>query len=99
MDIALTAKELGIEDECVLLLEHMVLSHHGVPEFGSSIPPMFPEAQVVSTIDKLDAELFEMTAALAAVEKGTTTPRVFGLDRKLYRHGDDVRYRLSAEEE
>jgi 3'-5' exoribonuclease len=99
IDIALTAKELGIEDECVLLLEHMVISHHGIPEFGSSIPPMFPEAQVVSTIDKLDAELFEMTAAMGNVEKGCTTSRVFGLDRKLYRHGDDVTYRLTVEEE
>ncbi len=99
IDIALAAKELGITDDCVLLLQHIVLSHHGVPEFGSPVLPMFPEAQVVSTIDKLDAELFEMTEAMENVAVGSTTPRVWGLDRKLYRHQNDATYRLSVEDE
>ncbi|MBQ6818762.1 MAG: HD domain-containing protein [Clostridia bacterium] len=99
IDIALAAKELNITDECVTLLQHIVLSHHGVPEFGSPIAPMFPEAQVVATIDKLDAELFEMTSAMSGVAVGTTTSKVWGLDRKLYRHSEDTAYRLSAEEE
>ncbi|MBR4868549.1 MAG: HD domain-containing protein, partial [Clostridia bacterium] len=99
IDIALAAKELGITDDCVLLLQHIVLSHHGVPEFGSPVLPMFPEAQVVSTIDKLDAELFEMTAAMENVALGSTTQRVWGLDRKLYRHQNDATYRLSVEDE
>ncbi len=98
IDIALAAKELNITDECVVLLQHIVLSHHGVPEFGSPTPPMFPEAQVVATIDKLDAELFEMTAALENVPVGSTTPRIWGLDRKLYRHNSDASYRLSTKE-
>ena len=99
IDIALADKELGITDPCVTLLQHIVLSHHGIPEYGSPIMPMFPEAQVVSTIDKLDAELFEMTAALSDVAVGSATGRVFGLDRKLYRHSSDTTYRLSVEEE
>ncbi|HBN38433.1 MAG TPA: hypothetical protein DD404_02790, partial [Ruminococcaceae bacterium] len=39
MYIEETAKELGIESEKVTLLEHMVLSHHGVPEYGSPVRP------------------------------------------------------------
>lgn len=35
------AKKLGIESEKVVLLQHMILSHHGVPEFGSPVRPMF----------------------------------------------------------
>lgn len=97
IDIALAAKELNITDECVTLLQHIVLSHHGIPEFGSPIPPMFPEAQVVAAIDKLDAELYEMTAAMSGVDVGATTARVWGLDRKLYRHSEDTRYRLNTE--
>lgn len=99
IDIALAAKELGIQDECVTLLQHIVLSHHGIPEFGSPIPPMFPEAQVVAAIDKLDAELFEMLSAMSGVEVGNTTSRVWGLDRKLYRHSEDTEYRLNMGEE
>lgn len=98
IDIALAAKELGIEDECVTLLQHIVLSHHGIPEFGSPIPPMFPESQVVSAIDKLDAELFEMLSAMSGVDVGGTTSKVWGLDRKLYRHSEDTEYRLNPED-
>ena len=95
IDIALTAKELNITDECVVLLEHIVLAHHEVPEFGSPVAPMFPEAQVVATVDKLDAELFEMLGAMSGVEQGACTAKVWGLDRKLYRHGPDTEYRLA----
>ncbi len=98
INIALAAKELGIDDECVTLLQHIVLSHHGIPEFGSPIPPMFPEAQVVATIDKLDAELYEMLGAMSGVNVGETTGRVWGLDRKLYRHSEDTEYRLNRED-
>ncbi len=100
VNIALAAKELHLEnEECVTLLEHIVLSHHGVPEFGSPIPPMFPEAQVVATVDKLDAELFEMLSAMESVPVGAATPRVWGLERKLYRHSEDARYRLTPRED
>jgi 3'-5' exoribonuclease len=98
IDIALAAKELNIDDECVTLLQHIVLSHHGIPEFGSPIAPMFPEAQVVSAIDKLDAELFEMLSAMSGVDVGSTTSKVWGLDRKLYRHSEDTEYRLNGED-
>ena len=38
---------------------HMVLSSHGVLEFGSPVVPMFPEALAVSQADTLDASLEE----------------------------------------
>ena len=37
-----------------------------------------------------------MLAAVSEVEIGKTTGRVWGLDRKLYRHQDDTKYRLSS---
>ena len=36
------AKNVGVSGEIVLLLEHMVLSHHSSPEYGSPKAPMFP---------------------------------------------------------
>ena len=47
---------------------------------------MFPEAELVSALDTLDATLYEMTAALENVGEGQFTGKVWGLDRKLYRH-------------
>ena len=81
------AKELGISEEKALLIEHMIISHHGTPEFGSSIRPMFLEASVLSQLDTLDATIFEIASAASAVPEGAFTPRQWALDnRKLYNH-------------
>lgn len=82
-----TAKELGIKDEVVTLLEHMILSHHGNPEYGAAVRPMFLEAQILSTLDALDAEIYEINHALSKVEKQKFSDRQWALDnRKLYNH-------------
>ena len=81
------AKELGISCEEVTLLEHMILSHHGVPEFGSPVRPMFVEAAVLSALDALDATIYEINDATAKVDEGAFTDRIWALDqRKLYHH-------------
>lgn len=46
-----------IKGEEIMLLEHIVLSHHGIPEFGSPKRPMLPEAIVVNMIDDMDSKL------------------------------------------
>ncbi|MCA8912615.1 MAG: HD domain-containing protein [Planctomycetes bacterium] len=40
-----------------VLLKHIILSHHGLQEWGSPKPPMTPEALVVHTIEMLDAKM------------------------------------------
>ena len=88
MYIEETAKALGIESEKVTLLEHMVLSHHGVPEYGSPVRPMFLEAEILSTLDSLDATIFEINNATNKIEAGKFTDRQWALDnRKLFNHG------------
>lgn len=83
-----TAKKLGIDSEKVTLLEHMILSHHGVPEYGSPVRPMFLEAEILSTLDALDATVFEINNATGKVEAGEFTDRQWALDnRKLFNHG------------
>ena len=82
------AAELQLPEELTTLVSHILLSHHGQPEFGSPKLPMFPEAEIVSTIDMLDARMFEMYDALGAVEIGKFTERQWSMDnRQLYRHG------------
>jgi 3'-5' exoribonuclease len=43
-----------------LLVEHMVLSHHGKLEFGSPKLPMIPEALLLHYLDDLDAKMHTM---------------------------------------
>ncbi len=100
MYIEETARELGINDEKVVLLEHMLLSHHGVPEFGSPVRPMFLEAEILSTLDALDATIFEINSATSKTEAGQFTERQWALDnRKLYNHGlGDTEYTVNLGE-
>ncbi|MBQ3431765.1 MAG: HD domain-containing protein [Clostridia bacterium] len=88
MEVEIAAKELGIDEETALLLEHMVISHHGVPEFGAAKYPSFAEAEVLSVIDNLDATLFEFNTAINAVGIGDFSARQWSLDnRKIFNHG------------
>ena len=90
MMIETAAKKLGIESEVVMLLQHMVLSHHGEPDFGAAVRPMFIEAELLSELDMLDARIYEMKEATADTEKGEFSGRMWSMDnRKLYNHGRD----------
>ncbi len=51
-------------DRLRLLVEHLVVSHHGTLEFGSPKLPLFPEALVLHYLDDLDAKLDCMRAIL-----------------------------------
>ena len=82
------AKQLGIDEEKAMLLQHMVISHHGEPDFGAAVRPMFLEAEILSELDKLDATINEITSATADLKEGEFSQRMWALDnRKLYNHG------------
>lgn len=82
------AQQLGINSEKAMLLQHMVISHHGEPEFGAAVRPMFLEAEILSQLDKLDATIYEINEAVAGVNENEFTQRMWALDnRKLYNHG------------
>jgi 3'-5' exoribonuclease len=52
----------GFSDELKILLEHMIISHHGHYEFGSPKLPMFPEALMLHYLDDLDSKMESMRA-------------------------------------
>ncbi len=82
------ARRLGVPEETAILLEHMLLSHHGDPEFGAAVRPMMLEAEVLSALDNLDAKIYEIAEAVSGAEIGGFTGRVWSLDnRKLFNHG------------
>ncbi|MEG0491856.1 MAG: HD domain-containing protein [Clostridia bacterium] len=89
------ANDLGITGEPVLLLQHMLLSHHGEADFGSPRKPMFPEAEVLHWVDLLDARMNEMQTAVQKLKPGVFSEKIWSLDRRLYR--PDLEEAASAE--
>lgn len=88
MIIGKACEKLGISEEIKLLLQHMVLSHHGEPEFGAAVRPMFLEAELLSELDLMDARVYELTEAIGNVAPGEYTKKMWALDdRKFYNHG------------
>jgi 3'-5' exoribonuclease len=83
-EIRETAQTLKIAEEKSLLLQHIVLSHHGKPEFGSPIMPLTKEALLVSMVDDLDAKMNMVSKALDQVNPGEFTARVFTLDDRSF---------------
>ncbi len=93
--------QLAEEDEYVLLLEHMVISHHGEAEYGSPRPPMFPEAEMLHWIDLLDARMNEMEGVLKRTPAGAFSERIWSLDRRMYhpRYRAEENANAAAEQE
>jgi 3'-5' exoribonuclease len=75
-----------------MVLEHIVLSHHGDPEFGAAVCPKTPEAILVNLIDNLDAKTQMAVDAVAAPsEDNTWTEFQKAFGTKLYRPSITVR--------
>jgi 3'-5' exoribonuclease len=72
-----------------VLVEHMILSHHGKYEFGSPKLPMTPEAMLLSALDDLEAKFAAMRREFAGAENAgkaadETTDWVRSMDRPLF---------------
>ena len=83
-EIRKAADELKITSEVPLLLEHMILSHHGQPEFGSPVMPLTKEALLLSLIDNLDSKMVVVNKAIADIEPGNFTTKIFPLDNRSF---------------
>ena len=78
------AKNVGVEGEIVVLLEHMILSHHGEAELGSPRMPMFPEAEALHWIDILDARMNQMEGIMRRTPPGAFSEKIWSLERRVY---------------
>ena len=93
--ITLGIKEIEVIGEClnidksvVVLLQHMVLSHHYEPEYGSPIKPMIPEAEMLHYLDVMDARMYDMKKAISETNKGEFSEKIWSLEsRRIYNHG------------
>lgn len=75
-----------IPREAAMVLEHIILSHHGKPEFGAAKIPATPEALFVSLLDNLEAKMQMAEEAtrgsnLSEMElNGNFTDKIWALD-------------------
>lgn len=83
-EIRKATEELKLNSEIPLLLEHMVLSHHGQQEFGSPVMPLTKEALLLSLVDNLDSKMVVVNKALLDVEEGNFSNKVFPLDNRSF---------------
>ena len=86
-EIAQLGREMEIPEEKLLMLRHMILSHHGKPEYGAAVIPCIAEAEMLSYIDLLDSRMEIYAENFETVEKGCFSDRIFSLEKKIYNHG------------
>jgi 3'-5' exoribonuclease len=87
MDIDQTASALNVKDtEIVMLLKHMMLSHHGLPNFGAAKKPQIPEALLLWYIDTIDSKFTVLGEELEKTKEGQWTNALNVLDKmKFYK--------------
>lgn len=83
-EVSKIAEELSIDGEEVVVLKHVLLSHHGKGEWGSPKPPLVREAEILHQIDLMDASLNMMDKVLKHTKPGEFSERVFGLDNRSF---------------
>ena len=84
--IADMCKRFGVSAEKTLLLQHLILSHHGELEYGSPVKPATMEAYVLHAADELSARIHSYRDAVKDVEPGHFSEKQFALGgTKVYR--------------
>jgi len=80
------AREKGIPENKSMLLQHMLLSHHGDPEFGAAVIPQCAEAELLSFIDRIDSRMEIYAETFNEVPVGQFSNMIFALNKRLYHH-------------
>lgn len=79
-EVRRVAKELNITNEVPMLLEHMILSHHGVRDYGSPVLPSTREAVILHFVDDIDSKMNILDKAYDGVEEGEWTQRIVAME-------------------
>lgn len=75
------ADEAGMDPEKKLMLQHMILAHHGKPEYGACVKgPMFLEASLLHLVDVIDSEMWQFGEVQGRTDPGKMSERIFSLD-------------------
>ena len=85
-EVADVAAQLHVPEEKSVLLQHLILSHHGEPEYGAAVQPMCAESELLSFVDMIDSRMEIYREALEEVPAGEFSRRIFALERRIYHH-------------
>lgn len=86
-EVAQAAADLGIPQDKSVLLQHLILSHHGEPEFGAAVKPICAESELLSYIDMIDSKMEIYRENFEQIPVGEVSGRIFTLDKRIYHHG------------
>ncbi|MBI1899786.1 MAG: HD domain-containing protein [Planctomycetia bacterium] len=80
------AAEVPLDDDTLLRLEHIVVAHQRLPEWGAPKPPMTPEALLVHYADDIDAKFQTFSQILAEdTSSGAVTSKQNALAQRVFK--------------
>jgi len=79
------ARELGIDEKEITVLQHLILSHHGCSKYGAAVEPMCIEAKILTYLDGLDSNIEIFRSTLEKTGKGQFSNPVRALNKPVYR--------------
>lgn len=85
-EVAKLAAVIGTPEDKTVLLQHMILSHHGEPEFGAAVKPICAESELLSQIDMIDSRMEIYRETLQDLQVGEVSNRIFALEKRVYKH-------------
>lgn len=85
-EVAQVAADIGIPEDKSVLLQHLILSHHGEPEFGAAVKPICAESELLSYIDMIDSKMEIYRENFEQIPVGEVSGRIFALDKRIYHH-------------
>lgn len=86
IDKAYHALQLDNED-MLMVLKHIIISHHGMPHYGAAKKPMTAEALLIWYIDTIDSKFTVLGEELSKVEKGSFTTYISVLEKQKFYKG------------
>ena len=85
-EVAKLAAVIGTPEDKTVLLQHMILSHHGEPESGAAVKPICAESELLSQIDMIDSRMEIYRETLQDLQVGEVSNRIFALEKRVYKH-------------
>ena len=82
--VSKVGEEIKMDKEKLLLLKHLIASHHGKLEFGAIALPQTREAFILASVDDFDAKMMAIDKALANTEKDSFSERIFALENRSF---------------
>ncbi len=74
----------------VLLLQHMIASHHGILEYGAIVEPAIPEAAVLHALDMLDSRIYIFNEAYKEMESGDLSNKIYALGNTIFKPKKEI---------